>query len=133
MAKVKQQELDGAGNVVEKAATPKKVKAPKEKTVSQKNFSWLGNDLPEGKKIPPQLAIIMGHIKAAPKGKISLEGLVDACDKDEKFQTRQPIARVITFYIPHMTKELNVVSIETEKVPVPATEEASTETAEATA
>jgi hypothetical protein len=133
MAKVKQQELDGAGNVVEKAAAPKKVKVPKEKTVSKKYFTWTGNDLPEGKKIPPQLAIIMGHIKAAPEGKVSLDDLVDACDKDEKFQTRQPISRVITFYIPHMTKELNVVSVETEKVPVPASEETSTETTEAVA
>lgn len=130
MAKVKQQELNGAGEVVDKEKPAKKAKAPKEKTVTKKTFKWAGNELPEGKKIPPQLAIILGHIKAA--GKCTLDDLVEACDKDEKFQTRQPIARVITFYVPHM-KELNVVEIDSEKVAVTAAESATETTAEATA
>ena len=128
MAKVKQQELDGEGNLVDKkpaAKAPKEKKAAKPKTKSVKTYVY-ANDPEEGSKIAPQLQIIIGHIKAAGKSGISYDNLVKAVEADEKFQTRQPVGRVITYYTPTLVdkKIVEVTKVETE-VAAEATAEAT--------
>jgi hypothetical protein len=117
MAKVKQQELNGAGEVVEKAPkTPKAPKAPKVKTRNVKKFIFQ-NEPPEGVKIAPQCVIIIGYIKEAGPEGITMPNLVEKLKADEKFVTRQPHERVVTFYVPAM-KERNIITVETTKIEV---------------
>lgn len=52
---------------------------------------------PEG-KLAIQAQIILNHIKAAGPAGISKKALVDVLTKDEKFVTRQPVERVLTYY-----------------------------------
>jgi hypothetical protein len=135
MAKVKQQELDGNGNLVDKAPAAKAPKAPKEpkaakpKVKSVKTYIFK-NDAPEGVKIAPQLRIIIGHIKDAGEAGISLGDLVKVVEANEAFQTRQPVSRVITYYTPTLVEKgiVAVDKVETEvaaEAPAETTEEAT--------
>lgn len=49
-------------------------------------------------KLAAQAQIILNHIEAAGEAGITKKDLVDQLTKDEKFITRQPVERVLTYY-----------------------------------
>jgi len=126
MAKVKTETTENAAASAVKPAKEKKAAKPKTRKVTSYLFR---KEPPEGVKIAPQLAIIIGHIKAAGNKGISLEDLATACKNDEKFQTRQPEARVITYYTP-LLKEHDIVTVSKEEVEVAADAKAEEKQAE---
>lgn len=132
MAKVKQQELDGAGNLVDKPAKaakePKVKKAPKVKVKSVRKFIF-AKEPAEGVKLAPQLALIVKHVKAAGESGIAVDDLIKVLDADEAFQTRQPVARIIAYYQPTLTVN-EIIKIVKEEQEVAATEQAEETTAE---
>lgn len=73
------------------------------------------------KKLPPQLQTILAHIKAAGPEGITREVLCDQLAEGNKLNTRQPIERVVNFYITRM-EELDAVTVlKPEKLaPIPA-------------
>lgn len=66
-------------------------------------------------KLAAQAAIILSHIEAAGEKGISKNDLVDALSKDEKFVTRQPVERVLTYYQRPLIEAGLVVSTKTEQ------------------
>ena len=123
MAKVKQTELDGEGNVVEKAVKVKAVKVPKvkvakEKTVSRTLMTAIGEPA-EGVKLAPQAAQIVNHIKSfGPSGCTNAQ-LEAAITADPSFQTRQPVLRVVAYYLPALVDH-GITKVEKFKETVPA-------------
>lgn len=135
MAKVKQQELDGAGNLVDKPAKapkePKAKKAPKVKVKTVRKFIF-AKEPAEGVRLAPQLALIVKHVKAAGESGIAVDDLIKVLDADEAFQTRQPVARIIAYYQPTLTVN-EIIKIVKEEQEVAAAEqgELAVETAQA--
>lgn len=72
----------------------------------------------EGKRLPPQLQLILDQIEKAGKAGVSQEELVKYLADGNKLNTRQPIERVINFYHQRM-KDLGLVEVH--KVTVPKT------------
>lgn len=124
MAKVKQTELDGNGNVVEKAPKAAKApKAPKEKKPKVKTVRvyTFAKEPAEGVKVAPQLALIIKHVKAAGEQGIEVPKLVAALDADDAFQTRQPVERILSYYQNTLTIN-GIITIEKREVEVAANE-----------
>lgn len=128
MAKVKQQELDGAGNVVDKPAkapkAPKEPKAAKAKTKKVRLITFVG-EVPEGVKVPLQLGIIINHLRAMTEP-LTVIQLAEVVAQDKTFITRQPVERVINFYLPTL-QEKNVIRIDTTEIVLPVEDKRSGE------
>lgn len=72
-----------------------------------KKFDPATND---GKRLPPQLQMILDHIEKHGKGPVTQEELVKELSEGNKLNTRQPIERVINFYHQRM-KDLGLVEV----------------------
>lgn len=90
----------------------KKAKTPAAKPTKQKTIESLvyAKDPLEGAKYAPQCQIILGHLKAAGAEGLTRKALVAALEADPAFTTRQPIERIIAYYLPDL-KNSGVVKI----------------------
>ena len=107
---------DTQGEVTQEVTNPGaeaegKGKAPKATRAQRSEndiFKYVRDPEPDA-KFPPQMRIILEHIKDSQQ--ISRSDLSKALEADEKFVTRQPVARIVTFYQNRMV-ENGIVSIE---------------------
>lgn len=92
----------------------------KEKGMSSANYKFLKKfdaaTMNEGKRLPPQLQLILDHIEKAGKTGISQEELVKQLSDGNKLNTRQPVERVINFYHQRM-RDLNLVEVQKTTLP----------------